>query len=167
LNVLDGELIKVANFIGGEEAVRVVETLKKIGEASDDKIATESGVRLNSARKILYKLYDHALVSCSRFRDEKSGWYIFYWKLQQDQLDAFIRGRIRRCLNKLKSRLEYERSHSFFVCRKCPSVRLPFEEAVESAFCCTSCGEQLINLDNSKIVENLSIIITKLEEGLK
>jgi transcription initiation factor TFIIE subunit alpha len=104
LSILDEEFIKMAPFFGGEEALTIVKTLMKLNEATDEQIANESTIRLNTIRKVLYKLYDHALVSAKRVQDEKTGWYIFYWKLQPDQLDAFIRNRKRRTREKLKSR---------------------------------------------------------------
>lgn len=165
-SLLDDEMIKVANFLGGEEAVVVVRTLAKLKEATDESIATESGIRVNNVRKMLYNLYGHALVTCTRVRDEKTGWYIFYWRLQPDQLDAFIRSRKKRTLEKLKSRLSYETAHSFFVCKTCAGVRVTFEDAMESAFRCTNCGKQLLGTDNSEYVEALTKTISNLEAEL-
>jgi transcription initiation factor TFIIE subunit alpha len=166
LSFLDEELIKIAKILGGEEAVKVVKVLKELNEATDEVIANNSKVRINDVRKILYKLYDYALVSCTRVTGDKAGWYTFYWKLQPDQVDAFIRNRKRRVLEKLKSRLKYENLHSFFICKKCPDVRVTFEEATESAFRCTSCGEQLISADNTELKKLLQDLISKLEVEL-
>jgi transcription initiation factor TFIIE subunit alpha len=166
LSILDAEIIKVANLFGGEEAVTVVKVLQKIKEGTDEQVANESQVRLNTVRKVLYRLYDHGLVSCQRERDEKTGWYIFHWKLQQDQLDAFIRSRKKRVLDKLRQRLDYERNHSFFICKKDADVRLTFEEAMESSFKCTKCGSQLDNKDNSTLVMTLEEKIKKIESEL-
>ncbi len=166
LSFIDEELVKVARFFGGEDAVKVVEVLGKLKEATDDTIAAETGIRLNTVRKILYKLYDHALVSSTRVRNENTGWYTFFWRLQPDQLDAFIRSRKRRTLEKLRSRLEHEGSHSFFVCEQCKEVRVTFEEAMETAFRCSKCSSPLTGVDNSKIVEKLSGLIKKLEDEL-
>lgn len=163
---MEEELAKVARFFGGDDAVKVVEVLQRQREATDDTIATETGIRLNTVRKILYKLYDHALVSSTRVRNETTGWYTFFWRLQPDQLDAFIRSRKRRTLEKLKSRLEHERSHSFYVCPKCSEIRLTFEEAMETAFRCPKCGGHLEGVENTKIVEKLSDLIKKLEDEL-
>jgi len=167
LAVLDEELIKVARLFGGEEAVTIVNNLKKKSEATDEMLANESTVRLNTVRKILYKLYDHGLVSCTRVRDEKTGWFIFYWKLQTDQLDAFIRSRKRRVLEKLKQKLDYEKNHSFFVCKKCGDVRVTFEEAMESSFRCSKCGGQLESSENASVVEFLEKRIKQIEDELK
>lgn len=164
--MLDEELIKIANLFGGEEAVTVVKSLKKLGEGTDEIIANDCAIRLNTVRKVLYKLYDHGLVSCTRVRDEKTGWFIFYWRLQPDQLDAFIRSRKKRALEKLKQRLDFERTHTFFVCKTDIEVRVTFEEAMESSFKCGKCGNQLDSSENADMVSNLESKIEKLEAEL-
>jgi transcription initiation factor TFIIE subunit alpha len=164
--VLDEELIKIANLFGGEEAVTVVKSLKKLGEGTDEIISTDCTIRLNTVRKVLYKLYDHGLVSCTRVRDEKTGWFIFYWRLQPDQLDAFIRSRKKRALDKLKQRLDFERGHNFFVCKTDSEVRVTFEEAMESSFKCAKCGNQLDSSENAGMITVLESKIDKLEAEL-
>jgi len=166
LSVLDEELIKIAKLFGGEEAVTVVKSLKKLGEGTDEIIANDSAIRLNTVRKVLYKLYDHGLVSCTRVRDDKTGWFIFFWRLQPDQLDAFIRSRKKRALDKLKQRLDFERNHSFFVCKTDGEVRVTFEEAMETSFKCGKCGNQLDSSENADLVSVLESKIEKLEAEL-
>ncbi len=172
LSVLDEELIKVANLFGGEEAVTVVKSLKALSEGTDETITNDCKtrfnreVRLNTVRKVLYKLYDHGLVSCTRVRDEKTGWFIFYWRLQPDQIDAFIRSRKKRALDKLRQRLDYERKHTFFICKTDNDVRVTFEEAMESSFKCGKCGNQLESTENGEVVSVLESKIEKLEAEL-
>ena len=76
----DETLVKVAEVLGKEEAIEIICTLKDADEITDDIIANKTGIRLNSVRKILYKLYDHSLVSLRRSRDENTGWFIFMHK---------------------------------------------------------------------------------------
>ena len=166
MSVLDEELIKIANLFGGEEAITVVKSLKKLGEGTDEIIANDCTIRLNTVRKVLYKLYDHGLVSCTRVRDEKTGWFIFYWRLQPDQLDAFIRSRKKRALDKLKQRLDFERSHNFFICKTDSEVRVTFEDAMESSFKCSKCGNQLDSSENAGMISVLESKIDKLEAEL-
>src|SRR5438046_9676639 len=71
------DLARLASFFGGEEALNVVKALAQAGTTTDDVIATQANVRLNTARKVLYKLYDHALVTCVRSRHEKTGCFIY------------------------------------------------------------------------------------------
>jgi transcription initiation factor TFIIE subunit alpha len=166
MSVLDEELIKVTNLFGGEEAVTVVKSLRKLGEGTDETITNDCAVRLNTVRKVLYKLYDHGLVSCTRVRDEKTGWFIFYWRLQPDQLDAFIRSRKKRTLDKLKQRLDYERNHTFFICKTDAEIRVTFEEGMESSFKCGKCGNQLESIENAQEVTVLENKIERLEAEL-
>lgn len=172
LSVLDEELIKVANLFGGDEAVTVVNSLKALGEGTDETITNDcktrfnKEIRLNTVRKILYKLYDHGLVSCTRVRDEKTGWFIFYWRLQPDQIDAFIRSRKKRALDKLRQRLDYERNHSFFICKTDGDVRVTFEEAMETSFKCAKCGNQLESVENADMITVLERKTEQLEAEL-
>lgn len=159
-------LIKVAAAFGEEEAVKLVEVLKNSEEITDDEIANKTGVRLNSVRKILYKFYDHSLVSLRRTRDPKTGWFIFHWKLQPDQLEGFILSQKRRVLEKLNVRLKYEKNHDFYYCYNVGCRRVPFEEAVELVFRCPTCGKPLMHYENKKIVEKLSEKVEQLRKEL-
>src|SRR3989304_8303063 len=101
----DATLTKVATAMGEEEAAHLIDHLKNADETTDDEIANKTGIRLNLVRKILYKLYDHSLVGLRRSRDENSGWFIFHWRLQPDQLGGVILNQKRRVLEKLQTRL--------------------------------------------------------------
>lgn len=166
MSIQEEELIKVAPFFGGEEAVTVIKLLLKLGEATDDTIATESGAKLNDIRKILYKLYDHSLVSSNRVRDPNSNWYIFYWKLHSDQLEAFIKSIKMRIFERIKMRLQYEKEHHFFECKECPSQRVTFEEAMETAFTCSNCGNPFESIPNNEIILFLEKRVQELEKEL-
>jgi transcription initiation factor TFIIE subunit alpha len=159
-------LIKVANVLGGEEAVKLVNVLKKLDKATDDELSVKTDVRLNAVRKILYRLYDFSLVNCERLRDEKTGWFIFYWKLQPDQVEGFIQNQKRKVLEKLQARLAYEENHDFYSCLTPTCGRLTFEEALELVFRCPSCGKALQHFDNSRIIAVLKNKIETLQKEL-
>ena len=162
----DAALTKVAEALGEEEAVKLIEILKNSKETTDDVIANDAGIRLNTVRKILYKLYDHSLVSLRRTRDPKTGWFIFHWKLQPDQLDGFILSQKRRVLEKLNIRLEYEKNHDFFYCYTPGCRPIPFEDAVELVFRCPTCGKPLMHYDNDKMVQALTKKVEQLRKEL-
>ena len=162
----DITLMKVAEALGEEEAVKLIEILKNSDETTDDEIANKTGIRLNSVRKILYKLYDHSLVSLRRTRDPKTGWFIFHWKLQPDQLEGFILSQKRRVLEKLNIRLEYEKNHDFFYCHTPGCRRIPFEDAVELVFRCSTCGKPLTHYENGKIVQALTKKVEQLRKEM-
>ena len=162
----DATLMKVASALGEEDAVKLIENLKNAEETTDDELASKTGIRLNSVRKILYKLYDHSLVSLRRTRDPKTGWFIFHWRLQPDQLEGFILSQKRRVLEKLNVRLEYEKNHDFYYCATAGCKRVPFEEAVELVFHCSTCGRPLAHSGNEKITDSLTIKVEQLRKEL-
>ena len=149
----DSTLTKVALALGGEEAVQLIAHLKGVEEITDDEIANKTGIRLNSVRKILYKLYDHSLVSLRR-------------KLQPDQLEGFILSQKRRVLEKLNVRLEYENNHDFYYCDSPECKRVPFEEAVELVFHCSTCGKNLVHFGNELMISKLSEKVEILRKEL-
>jgi transcription initiation factor TFIIE subunit alpha len=162
----DNTLVKVAEAFGSEEAVQIIDTLKDTGETTDDQIANQTGIRLNTVRRILYKLYDHSLVGLRRSRDQNTGWFIFHWRLQPDQFEGFIINQKRRVLEKLEARLEYEKNHDFYYCDTLGCRRVPFEEAVELVFQCPTCNKSLMHFDNGTIIEDLAKKVERLRKEL-
>jgi transcription initiation factor TFIIE subunit alpha len=162
----DETLNKVAQVFGSDDAVKVIDILRDVEEITDDEIANKTGIRLNFVRKILYKLYDHSLVGLRRSRDESTGWFIFHWRLQPDQLEGFIQGQKRRILDKLETRLRYEKNHDFYYCYTPGCKRIPFEEAMELVFRCPTCNKPLMHYDNGKLVEALDTRIERLRKEL-
>lgn len=162
----DETLVRVAEVLGQEEAIKITYTLKDAGEITDDHIANKTGIRLNSVRKILYKLYDHSLVSLRRSRDQSTGWFIFHWKLQPDQVEGFIINQKRQLLQKLDTRLKYEKNHDFYYCSAPGCKPVPFEEAIELLFRCPMCNEPMMHFDNGSVVEVLSRKVEQLRKEL-
>lgn len=152
----DETLKKVALAIGGEEAVKVIDVLKQVKETTDDDIANKTEIRLNIIRRILYKFYDHSLVGMRRTRDQNTGWFVFHWRLDANQLKGFISNQKRRIMEKLEVRLEYEKGHDFYYCGTPNCRKIPFEDAVELIFECSTCGKSLNHFTNEKIIEALS-----------
>jgi transcription initiation factor TFIIE subunit alpha len=158
---VDDETLKKVAALFGEDAVRVVEALKEVHEITDNEIADKTQVRLNLVRKTLYSLYDHSLVALRLSRDKETGWFIFNWRLQPDQLVGFILNQKRHVLEKLEIRLEYEKSHEFYSCQTLGCKHFPFEEAFELLFKCPTCNKPMMHLNNDRIVE---ILTRKIEQ---
>lgn len=159
-------LIKVANILGGEEGEKIVKTLSQVDEITDEGIVGKTEIKLNIVRKILYKLYDHSIVGLRRTRDKNTGWFIFHWRLQLDQLDGFLTNQKRHILEKLEIRLNYEKNHDFYFCNTIGCNKLPFEEATEYIFRCPKCDKRLMHFDNTKMVEFLECKVEQLKREL-
>ncbi len=159
-------LAQIAQVLGGDEAVTVIKILQEMGEATDDQLAAKTGVRINNIRKILYRLYDHSLVSNKRLRDDKTGWFIFLWRPQPDQVAGFIRTQKKRILEKMRIRLDHEKQHDFYACDTPQDERLTFEQAMESVFRCPQCNKPLKHFDNQPIIGALEDRMKLLEKEL-
>lgn len=166
---MNGEILRlVASKIGGEIAVKLVSELKRRGRATEDELTKATKIKLNELRKTLFNLQKFSIITPEVVQDKDSGWMIFYWRLREDQLESIIRTQKRRVLEKLRERLEYERSHDFYVCsnKRCGS-RYTFEEAMERMFRCPECESPMEHYDNSKIILALEDRIAKLEAEME
>ena len=156
---------RILNRIAGEHGSGVAKILIEEGEATDEEIANELDIRLNLVRKILYDLYDNEVVDYRRTRDEETGWYVYYWHIEPAEALELVNENNRTLLNKLKERLEHEKSTMFFTCgNDCP--RVEFDEAVERDFDCPECGEKMEEFDNSGIIQAIERQIETLEREL-
>ena len=162
----DDETLKKVAALFGEEAIRVVEILEKVDETTDFQIADQTEIRLNTVRKTLYKLYDHSLVALRRSRDKETGWFVFHWRLQPDQLEGFIFNQKRRVLEKLETRLRYEKSHEFYSCQTQGCRPLPFEQAFEVLFKCPACNKPMVHVNNGHITETITRKIEQIKKEL-
>ncbi|MCS7386462.1 MAG: transcription factor E [archaeon GB-1867-005] len=162
---IDESFIAVIEEIGGEDAVAVALALAEEYELTDEKIAEKTGIKLNSVRKILYTLFDNQLASYRRIRDKSTGWYIYLWRLNRDNIESLVNLKKQLVLEKLSQRLEYERNHIFFYCPK-DGVRLTFENAVETSFKCPICDAPLQPHDNKEIISFLEKRVEALKKEL-
>lgn len=163
--ITDEILSKVAKVIGGEDAVKVLMALKELKEATDDQLLPKTEMKLNDIRKMLFKLHNHSIVQCNSSRDKDTGWFIFRWRLQPDQVEGFINNQKRRILKILKSRLEYEEKNEFYYCYMPECSKITFDDAVELIFRCPTCGKALQHYDNGAMVKALADKIEQLEGG--
>ena len=162
---IDESFIAVIEEIAGEDGVAVASLLTGSYEVTDEKIAEKTGMKLNDVRKILYILFDNQLVSYRRIRDKSTGWFIYLWRLNRDNVEFLVNTKKELVLEKLKERLEYEKTHVFFYCPT-DGVRMTFEDATELNFKCPVCNRPLESYDNSKIISFLEKKIKELEKEL-
>lgn len=161
--ITDVILSKIANIIGGEDAVKIVMTINELGKATGDQLMALTEMKLNDIRKILFKLYNQSLIQCDRSRDQDTGWFIFEWRLQPGQIEGFIKNLKSRILRILKTRLKYEENNTFYYCNSSDCKKVIFEDALEFVFKCPICKKLLQHYDNSAEIKVLSDKIKQVE----
>ncbi|GAI33368.1 unnamed protein product [marine sediment metagenome] len=120
---------------------------------------------MNIVRKILYKLYENRVASYRRDRDEQSGWYVYYWRIDPGRALEYFYNNKRLLLQKLEDRLGTERGAILFGCGD-GDPKLPFEFAAENDFRCPRCGGRMEPYDNSGVVAALERRIGSLRQSL-
>jgi len=165
-SVSDETLNQIARILGGDEGVAIINAIKKVEETTVEELAEKTGIQINDVRRILYKLYNHSLVTSRRFRDKETGWFIFQWRLQPELIEAFVTGMKQKILKKIQSRLEYELQHEFYHCNNPTCPRITFEDAMDTVFSCPVCGEPLRPVDNEATVAFLEKKIAEIEGEL-
>ena len=160
-SISDETLNQIAFILGGEEGVMIINAIKNVEEITVEELSEQTEIQINMVRKILYRFYNHSLVTSRRFRDKETGWFIFQWRLQPELIEAFVTGMKQKILKKIQQRLEYELQHEFYYCGNPTCPRITFEDAMDTVFNCPVCGEPLKPQENDK---SISFLEEKIEE---
>jgi transcription initiation factor TFIIE subunit alpha len=166
-NVGDETIDQIALILGGEEGVRIIGVIRDVDEITVEEIAEQTEIQINDVRRILYRFYNHSLVTSRRFRDKETGWFIFQWRLQAELIEAFLNGMKNKILKKLGGRLQHELDHEFYRCGTEGCPRITFEDAMDTVFNCAVCGEPLKPVDNEGYIDFLEAKIGEIEGELE
>lgn len=161
----DQEIIEqLVGELVGPDAVEAVNYLIGKENVSEFVIAEELDVEIHEMRNILYRSYEHNLLTFNRKKDKKKGWYICYWNYNEEQVPHLI-GKLRESkLKKARERLQREQDNQFYMCTNA-CIRMDFDKAVEYNFHCPECGEVQQMQDNARTVEFLTERVSELEAG--
>ena len=135
--------VKISYMLGGDEYLKVARSLLKAQNATDEEIASSTGLRINMVRKVLYDLFGKALITGVRVIDERKGWFVYRWLSRRDEVENFIENQKKKIHERLQQRLDYENSSQFYHCGNDDCSRLTFENALDVFFKCPSCGDVL------------------------
>ena len=123
------------------------------GKTNDLEIAEETEIKLNTVRKVLYKLYDAGIATYKKSNDPETHKFIYSWKFDQDKVSDIINEKYDKFSEEIDKSIEYEEGNMFFACNS--NHRYKFEEATENNFICPKCGESLEFQDNAAIITEL------------
>ncbi len=165
-SISDETLNQIAFILGGEEGIMIINAIKNVEEITVEELSEQTEIQINMVRKILYRFYNHSLVTNRRFRDKETGWFIFQWRLQPELIEAFVTGMKHKILKKIQQRLEYELQHEFYHCENPTCPWITFEDAMDTVFNCPVCGEPLKPQENEKSISFLEEKIGEIEVEL-
>jgi len=148
----------------GEDSVAVIKYLRDKKNISDFKIAEDVDRDIHEIRNILYRLYNHNLVSYYRKKDRQKGWYISYWTFNRQKVYDVLKSLYFSKLDKFQQRLKAEEANvgNFYLCPNA-CIRVGFEKAFDLEYRCPECGNILSHQDNSKTIDFLKDQVKRLQ----
>jgi transcription factor E len=156
----------VIGNVGGKPAVEVLKILENAKNVNEFLIAKKLGLTINQVRNTLYQLSNHRLITFIRKKDNKKGWYTYYWTLNKKRCLEFLKQEIEKEKNELFNKLKSRETKRFYFCRTCV-VDVSEETALSHDFTCQECGDVYELKDNSTMIKELKIFIDRKERQIK
>jgi transcription factor E len=150
----------------GEEGVGLVRNLSRVRQIDEFKLAKKLKMEVNVVRSLLYKLYSQKIVSFTKRRDRRKGWWIYIWKLHPEKLASIIVRKRKEELKRIGEKLASIEALHLFQCKRC-RTRINYERAMETNFTCSICGRVLAAIDTSEIKENLKREARRIEKEIE
>ena len=148
--------VKISAMIGGDEYLKVSRSLLKSEDATDEEIASSTGLRINMVRKVLYDLFGKGLITGVRVKDERKGWFVYRWRSRHDEVENFIDVQKKKVLERLQQRYDYENGSDFYHCGNGDCPRAIYEKA--------DFNISISNQPHSEI-SALAIVLDRLHKG--
>lgn len=153
-------LFDLVEELAGETTGAIVPILFNKKDVNEFLIAKKMELTINQVRNILYKLSNFGLVSFIRKKDNKKGWYIYYWTLNTEKSLAMIHDSLAKKVQELEAELNRRETERFFVCKSC-GTEINEALALEHGFSCEECAEVYELADNSKMIRETKSKITR------
>jgi len=167
LHIDEDTIIELAVLIGGEIAGKIMKNLLKKPGITDEELSRILQIDIKEVRKILHKLNEQGILHYELAREKDTGHRIFRWYVGQEQVTGFIITNMKKILERLEERLEYEKKHQFYWCGTKGCRKLTFEEALDSLFKCSVCGKPLQPVDNEQTIKAIESKIDEINNYLQ
>ena len=145
----------IAKRIAGKPGEDVVEILFDKVNFNEFKIAEKLKKNINEVRNVLYKLSSFNLITSTRKKDKRKGWYTYFWTLNQAKaLQVLLKFKEQEYFNLdhiLKSRI----TKNFYYCES-DGIEMSEETAMHHNFACPECSQLLTPVNEEKKVKEVT-----------
>jgi transcription factor E len=159
-------LFKTIAPIVGNSAEILVELLTSKKHVNEFVIAKRLDITINQARNLLYRLSNDNLVSSIREKDQKKGWYTYFWKLEVLKVLLLAKENTSKRISILGQQLEKRRLKKHYSCKRC-KLEYDEENAMLIDFTCPECGDIFTVKNDAKLIKGLERNIKKYEFQLE
>ena len=153
----------------GPQGLEMIERLPK-NEMTDQQIAQETGSELNIVRRTLSTLYEHRLAFYTLERDKETGWMMYRWLVNFEDIEHRLADDAHKLVSKLEKWLEGELNTVYYTCDN-HCGRYTFDmasgHACGYAFVCPVCKQNLYYDDTSKLTDAMQGKINELKTDVQ
>ncbi|MBU1136002.1 MAG: hypothetical protein ABIG37_01110 [Nanoarchaeota archaeon] len=161
---MQSKLLKdVFKEIAGEFAGEVVDIILEKKGVNEFLIAKKLNLTINQTRNIFYKLSNFGLVSFTRKKDKRKGWYTYFWTLNTGRTLELLEEKLSKEIENLKQQLKNREMKRYYICNEC-KVEINEEKSLLHNFTCPECGEVYVLNEDKKIFNILRNKISRLEK---
>ncbi|MBM3228503.1 hypothetical protein FJZ20_01285 [Candidatus Pacearchaeota archaeon] len=153
------------SLVAGKPAEDITDLLDTPKYVNEFIIAKKLNLTVNQIRNILYKASDYGLVSSTRKKDKRKGWYTYFWKIEPIKCLEFLRNEYLKRLEQLEHQAKSRETKRFYFCDRC-NIELNEENALIHNFTCNECGSIFTLKDNTKSIKEMRKIFDKLKKDL-
>ena len=141
----------------GSEGLETIKRLSK-NELTDQQIAQETGSELNTVRRTLFTLYEHRLAFYTLERDKETGWMLYRWRVDFEDIERRLADDAHKLMSKLENWIDGELNTVYYTCDN-HCGRYTFEMASGNAcgyeFVCPVCKQSLHHDDTSQLTDSV------------
>jgi len=159
-------LYNLVEELANEGTGSIAEILFNKRDVNEFAIAKKMELTINQVRNILYKLSNHGLVSFIRKKDNKKGWYIYYWTLNTEKCLVMIEKSLEKKISDFEKSLGSREVDRYYICKPCV-IEVGEEKALENGFTCEECAEVYELSDNTHHVRDIKARITRTNKELE
>ncbi len=161
--MLNKLLKEIMVLIAGKQAEEIVDLLDGKKYVNEFIIAKKLNLTINQTRNILYKISDHGLVSFTRKKDKRKGWYTYFWKIEILKCLEFLKLNLTKKMEQIYHQIKSRETKEFYVCERC-HIEFTEENALLHNFSCPECGEIMSRKDNTPVVKEYNKELDKLRK---
>jgi transcription factor E len=164
---MQSKLLKsVVGELAGVASEEIIDILFNKRDVNEFLIAKKMKLTINQVRNILYKLSAEGLVSFTRKKDKRKGWYIYFWTLNTEKCLIRLEQELMKRISELETLLQNRQTKRFYVCKSC-NIEVSEEVALENDFTCQECADVYELADNEKPIKEITAKIKAKQRDLE
>ena len=154
-NMIDNPIVKdfLAEIVDDEDLKNIKKIMQALidGVETDEDIHEKTDIKLNTVRKLLYKLHDASIANYKRNKDPETQWFTYTWRFDKEEYVEKITEFYTNRLNERQEELEKLENNLYFVCCMDPEhFNGDYTESSEYEFYCPVCDYELEPYDPKK-----------------